>query len=199
MHIGIDISYWQQQFDFTKVAASEISFAYIKATEGKTRLEPMAKLQASKAQSSGIPIGYYHFAHIEADKAQEEANFFAQRLSVLPSSNLIPVLDIETNKANMKPDAVTQWITQFIQTMEQLGHERVMIYSYAAFLNTSLTKGHSLGGNPLWLAQYRTDDKPAALPSGWADWTIWQYTQTGTVPGINGNVDMNRCAVLPLV
>lgn len=199
MYKGIDISYWQgAKIDWAKVKASGITFAYIKATEGKGRKEPLAMSQANGAKLNNIKVGYYHFAHTE-NNAIAEAKFFAEVLKGLPPSDLIPVLDIEANKAGLKPDAIELWINNFIVTLQAAGINKIMLYSYGPFFNACLTATHPFGKYPLWLAQYRNDAKQPTLPRGWNKYSIWQYTQTGKVNGIDGNVDMNNCEILPTI
>lgn len=196
MYTGVDVSYWQQNINWLQVRSAGIDFAYVKATEGVTRREPQAMLQASGAQGAGIQVGYYHFSHIDADAPGDEAVFFASVLAGLPRANLMPVLDIETNKSHLGPQAVCAWITAFAQKMATLGYPSIMLYSFTPFLNISLPVGHGLT-MPLWIAQYRADNNPPSIPSGWDKYTLWQYTNQGNVTGIQGNVDMNKCDTLP--
>lgn len=197
MYSGIDVSYWQQGINWLKVKAQGIAFAYVKATEGISRKEPEALSQANGAKGAGLMVGYYHFSHIDTDAPETEAIFFASVLSTLPKADLMPVLDIETNKSHMDAPQVNIWIKAFMQKMAELGYPKLMIYSYTPFLNVNLPVNHGLA-NPLWIAQYRSDSNLPNLPIGWTHYQLWQYSNQGTVDGIPGKVDMNKCDTLPL-
>lgn len=199
---GIDVSHWQQNINWNKVKTAGVGFCYIKSSEGNTRREAEALKQGPAAKSVGIPIGYYHFSSLNdpnvVNDADQEAISFDAAMRLLPSYDLIPVLDIETNKSNLSPDLVQRWITEFRTKLASLGHRELMIYSYTPFIEQYLPAHHPFGDMPLWLAQYRDIDYPK-MPHGWTSYTVWQYSASGTVSGISGNVDLNKCLVLPLV
>lgn len=195
---GIDLSHNNGTINWTKVKAATpiISFAYIKATQGVGYKDPMTVTNATGAAQAGIKIGYYHFASLNnvldiAGDAASEANYFDSILKTLPPFQLMPVLDIETNEKNLNTQQVQQWINSFLSTLHALGHANVMLYSYKPFFDANLPANHPFGNLPLWLAQYRNVAAPS-LPVGWNKFTVWQYTDKGTVSGINGNVDMNK-------
>lgn len=195
---GVDVSHYQASPDWKKAKADGIDFAYIKATEGTTGRDAKTNLHGIGANAAGIKVGYYHFASLNdvnaAADAIAEAKFFDATLKTLPvAANLPPVLDIETNKSNLSPQAVQLWITTFLNTMVQLGHPVTIIYSYQPFLDQYLPANHPFGNNPLWLAQYRNVEYPK-MPHGWTKYTIWQYTNVGNVDGI-GQCDNNKAPI----
>ena len=194
---GVDISYWQgANINWSQVAGAGISFAIVKSTEGIGRHEPNALGQASGAKAAGLKVGYYHFAHAGQNTAVSEANFFADALAVLPSYDIIPTLDIETNKYNLTAQQMTQWISDFVTQAIAKGVPNIMLYSYESFFDSFLLPSTVLATSPLWLADYRST---AHVPHGWNNYNIWQYSQGGNVAGIQGHVDMNTCNELPLV
>lgn len=194
---GLDVSFYQKSnIDWKKVKTSGNEFVYIKASEGIGRVEPFAHIQAEEAQEANIKVGYYHFSHIDIDKAVDEANFFLRVLSNLPKSDLIPVLDIETNKSNLSSSVVTQWCNDFIIQVKTRFPD-VMLYTYTSFFDSTLI-GKKLITDKLWIAQYGNNIEPK-LPIGITKCNIWQYSQTGKVDGIGGNVDVNKAFDLPLV
>lgn len=198
---GVDVSHWQPNIDWKQVKDSNITFAYIKASEGSNRIEPLAKSQAEGAKAAGLLIGYYHFATLNdpnvVGDADSEAQLFALRLHALPQAELMPVLDIETNKSGLSPALVQKWISEFLVKMAALGYPKVMLYSYTPFLDQFLPPNHIFSQYPLWLAQYRNVAYPS-LPHGWSSYTVWQYSNTGKVAGI-GACDVNKCKVLPFI
>ncbi|HET6989677.1 MAG TPA: glycoside hydrolase family 25 protein [Bacteroidia bacterium] len=195
---GIDISHNNGTINWTKVklASPAISFVYVKATQGVGYKDPANATNASGATNAGFKIGYYHFASLNNNldvvkDATDEANWFDSVLKTLPLSQLIPVLDIETNEKKLTTQQVQTWISTFLSRMNFLGHKHVMIYSYKPFFDENLPANHSFGNLPLWLAQYRNVASPS-LPHNWTKYTIWQYSDKGKVNGINGDCDMNK-------
>jgi len=187
---GIDISHYDPKVDWVKAKEQGIDFVYIKATQGTTFVDPLCSTHASNAIPQGLKVGYYHFANCESD-ASAQAKFFCAQLARLPKYSLMPVLDLETNKANLTSFQIANWITAFLTEMAHEGH-KVMLYSYQPFLDQFLTHGHGFGILPLWLAQYRNVEKPI-LPNGWTSCALWQYTNQGHVDGVAAQtVDMNK-------
>ncbi len=198
---GIDLSHNNGTVNWAKIktASPSISFAYIKATQGVGYKDPMNATNATAATQAGIKIGYYHFASLNNNinvvkDATDEANYFHSVLATLPPAQLMPALDIETNEKNLTTQQVQQWISAFLSTMNSLGHPNILLYSYKPFLDSNLPVNHPFGNLPLWLAQYRNVLAPS-LPIGWNKFTIWQYTDKGTVAGINGSCDMNKADI----
>ena len=194
---GVDVSYWQgSNINWPLVANSGVQFAYIKSTEGVGRIEPMAHSQSIGAQGAGIKIGYYHFANAGGDSALAEATFFDRIIKTLPKADLIPVLDIETNKFNLSAQQMTKWMEDFVSCLHGLGYPNIMLYSYTPFFNQYLLPSTILAPTKLWIAQYTHAQAPS-LPHGYTKYDVWQYSNTGSVTGI-GQCDVNICSVLPL-
>lgn len=183
----IDISHYDPIVDFAKAAAADIDGVYIKCTQGEGFVDPLCLTNATKAKTNRVKVGYYHFADTMSDPIAQ-AKFFKSRLSILPQSDLLPVLDIETNKNELSPEKMETWITTFLEAFEN----PMMIYSYQPFLDQYLPATHQLGKNPLWLAQYRNVDSPH-LPKGWAKADLWQYSNLGHVDGVAAaTVDLSK-------
>jgi lysozyme len=189
--LGIDISAFQDKAINWPQVKQSMSFVYIKATEGINTIDALCKAHANGAYVAGFKIGYYHFALVSKD-AVEQARHFDNVIKSLPAYSLPPVVDVETNKADLTPEEMEAWISTFINTMNSLNYPVIMIYSYCSFLNQNLPENHTLGNNPLWIARYSNTLVSPPLPVGWDRFTIWQYTEGGTVNGITGNVDMNK-------
>jgi lysozyme len=187
---GLDISFWQgTSINWQQVADAGYQFVYIKASEGCFRVEPNANTQATGAQAASLKIGYYHFSHPSEDKAVDEANFFLKAIKNLPQADLIPVLDLETNKNNLTIEQMTQFANDFYTQMQNNGFE-MMLYTYTSFYNSFIV-GKDLLQKKLWLASYGSSP---ILPIGRSDYEIWQWTQKGSIPGISGSaVDLNIC------
>lgn len=195
---GIDVSHHNGTINWTKVKSSvpPVSFVYIKATQGIGYKDPANIVNANGAKAAGIKIGYYHFASLNntadiAKDATNEANWFNATMKTLPASDLLPVLDIETNEKQLNTQQVQLWISTFLNRMKELGHMNMMLYSYKPFFDDNLPANHPFGSIPLWLAQYRNVAAPS-LPHGWTNYTVWQYSAKEKVSGINADCDMNK-------
>ena len=190
---GIDVSKWQADINWKTVKSATnppIEYALIKATEGVQTKDSKAQQNGLGAKTAGIKFGYYHFARPYLDNAIKSAQWFAASLKSLPKGEIMPVLDLETNDGGLTPAQMQEWVTTFLNTMKSLGYPDVIMYSYKYFLNDNLPKDHPFGNMPLWLASYTNN--PPTPPNGWDGYEIWQYTDKGQVPGITGNVDMNK-------
>jgi lysozyme len=197
MILGIDISHHQGVIFFSEVVKDpqDITYVFIKATEGQTYVDGKLRYNSTEASKAGLKIGYYHFAtlntHNIINDAIAEANFFVDTIEKHPKPNMPLVLDIETNKAGLSPDQVELWVRSFFIQLERRGYDDYLLYSYTPFLNANLPANHDLGNIRLWIAAYVNMPSPR-LPRGWLKYYIWQYSAKGRVKGIVGDVDMNR-------
>jgi len=188
----IDISHYQTVTDWQKVKAA-VSGVMIKATQGVGYVDPAFTSHVQGAKAAEIPFGFYHFASLNnaanpTGDAVAEARAFAA--ACRPHTPAMPLaLDLETNPSNLTPAQVLTWVRAFFAELRELGMGNYVLYSYTPFLNQNLPANHMLGGIPLWLAAYTPQPK---LPNGWNGYWMWQYTDGGTLPGITGNVDLNR-------
>lgn len=185
----IDLSHWNDQVNWDKVKSAQVDGVYLKCTQGLRYIDPMCAKHAVNSKGHSISVGYYHFATL-TDDAAAEAKFFHDQLMKLPKSDLLPILDIEENKAGFTSTQVEAWIHLFNDTMNVL-NTPIGIYSYTPFLDQFLPNTHQFGQLPLWIAQYRNVTSPS-IPHGWTTAALWQYTNLGTVDGIHGTVDMSK-------
>jgi lysozyme len=198
---GIDVSHNNGTIDWEKVQASTPpnSFAFIKATEGVGYVDPMCLTNATAvSQKTKMRFGYYHFASLNnssnvSKDATDEANWFVQTLQTMPEATLAPVLDIERNDSKLTQAQVQEWISAFMTQMDVLGYGQVILYSYVSFLNDNLPANHPFGTLPLWIAHYTSAASPT-IPKGWTNYTIWQYSGSGTVSGVSTQCDLDKCS-----
>lgn len=192
---GIDVSKWQGVIDWPAVT---VRWAFMRATTGATRIDEQFARNWSESKKAGKLRGAYHYFIItESGKAQ--AQKFIATLGG-DFGELPPVLDIEprklasgeyetpTSKAALESE-LQVWLTE----VENATGMRPMIYTNKWALALLTTQPKWMGEYPLWVARYSaTPPSPSSLPTAWTEWTCWQYTSTGTEPGIIGNVDRNR-------
>jgi lysozyme len=186
---GLDVARYQGNIDFARARASGQHFVFIKATEGRDYIDPNFYANWNGARSAGMARGAYHFM-TWCSTAAEQAAWFRQ---MVPADRdaLPPVLDLEWNnhsscKAHPPKADVLEKVQVMLAAMEAHTGKMPIIYTDMNFFNDNL-RGEAIP-HALWLRS------TAAEPHeryGRTDWTFWQYTQTGVVPGINHEVDRN--------
>lgn len=196
---GVDVSSWQHPNNkpgdivWPSVAAAGHDFAIVKATESTTYKNPYYASDIKGARDAGMVVGAYHFARpkLPLTTAKDQARYFVNAIGTTRTARTLPpVLDIEDTGGLSKADTIA-WTKSFLTTVRSLTGRTPMVYSYDNFLRTSLGNSTEFKDYPLWYAKYSTTP-PGALPGGWKTWTIWQHTSQGTVPGMKGDIDLNR-------
>jgi lysozyme len=139
------------------------------------------------ANAAGVLVGYYHYAHPETNRALDEARAFVEATKGR-SPQLPYVLDLEGAAANLGKVELTTWALVFMREVKKLTCADVMLYTGAYFARDEV--GVELAEFPLWIAHYGALTPLAN--STWEKWTCFQYTSSGSVAGIAGNVDMNE-------
>ncbi len=179
---GIDVSHYQGAVDWAKVKADGVEFAFIKATQGVGyKYVDYFRNNAPVALGNGLEVGAYHYGTFgNVPEAITEARYF---LSVVKDFKLTYplVLDLEENKQGVNKQQLTDAAIAFLEVLENAGYF-AMLYSGKNFLETQLNESR-LKPYALWVARYNKELGRNA--------DIWQFTSSGKVPGISGNVDMN--------
>lgn len=190
---GIDTSRWQGQIDWQAARASGVSFAFFKATEGGDRIDPHFAEHWTAAGKAGVPRGAYHYFYF-CRPAAEQARWFIKHVP-RSAGALPPVLDMEwtpfSPTCTLRPDAasVRAEALVFLRLLERHYGQRPLIYTTVDFYNDN--QMWRLSAHEFWLRSVagHPSDKYPGRP-----WTFWQYSGTGLVGGIKGNVDLNAFA-----
>ncbi|KRV49814.1 lysozyme [Wenjunlia vitaminophila] len=196
---GIDVSRWQGSINWTSVRNAGIQFAWIKATEGTSYKDPNFNTNYPNAYYAGVIRGAYHFALPNASSGTTQADYFASNGGGWSADNLtLPgVLDIESNPYGaqcygLSTTQMRTWISDFYNRYKARTTRDVVIYTSPSWWNTCTGGWNGMATkSPLWVAHWTTASSPT-LPTGFSVWTVWQYTSTGSVSGISGNVDRDR-------
>lgn len=186
---GIDVSRHQGNIDWHAVARAGTRFAFIKATDGGDHLDPKFHANWQQSRAAGIPRGAYHFIYW-CRPAHEQAAWFAANVPAEPDA-LPPVLDLEWNnhsacKPTLSREEVLEKIRIILAGMEAHTGKVPIIYTDINF-HRDILEGVPLD-NPMWLRSVAAEPRERYRNR---DFTFWQYTQTGTVPGVRGEVDRN--------
>lgn len=185
---GIDVSKWQGDINWKSVSASGIDFAMIRSSFGSTDVDIKLKQNVSGCEKYGIPYGFYHYTYAKSvSEAKKEARFFIKTIRNY-SPEYPVVLDIEESFYNsMSRKEVTNIITAFMEELENAGYY-AMIYSGAKFL-TDNTYIEKLKAYDIWVACW--GDEERLISNYDYHYGMWQYSSTGRVKGIDGDVDLN--------
>jgi GH25 family lysozyme M1 (1,4-beta-N-acetylmuramidase) len=189
---GIDISHWQGHVDWGKVRSDNVTFAFMKATEGTYYADPTLHSNWDGAEKVGIYRAAYHFARPSRVKGSAEAQaryFVSQAGRFANKGDLPPVLDLEVT-GGLAPRALRPWVATWLATVQRLTGRTPILYFSPYFWIDHMGNSTAFTRYPLWIAHYTT--KAPLVPGGWKAWTFWQRTSSGHVDGISGLVDMNR-------
>lgn len=181
---GIDVSSHQEVIDWAATATDKsIKFAYVKATEGRSYKSRHYLYNIEQAHKHGISVGSYHFFRPTVPVSQQFDNFTS--IVKLKDQDLVPLIDIET-KGGMTGAQIADSVLAFARLLERHYGCRPMIYTGSSFYNSNL-QGR-LRGYKLFIARYSRFEPKLAD----AQWTLWQFSERGSVNGIKNYVDLSR-------
>ena len=193
--IGIDVSSYQGDINWEKVADSGVGFAMIRAgyrgySKGVVMEDKNFKKNIQGALDAGVEVGVYFFSQAtNVWEAQEEADYLLEAIEGYDVT--YPVVydwefiagNSEARTSGMKSDDVTHCAGAFCDMVKEAGYEPMIYFNQdLGYLTYGLDQLTDYG---FWLAEYN------AKPNFYYDFDLWQYTHRGTVPGIEGSVDLN--------
>lgn len=192
--LGVDVSAHQNDIDWTKVKESGIDFAMVRLGyrgygTGEAGLDENYIQNINGAREAGLDAGVYFFSQaITAEEAVEEANLVIESLEGMDVNYPVVydweiIYDDDARTDNVSVDVLTDCCVAFCETVKNAGYTP-MIYQNK---RTSIFKLdlNRLTDYDFWLAEYNSS------PTYYYDFDMWQYTSTGRVPGIEGDVDIN--------
>ena len=187
---GIDVSHWQSEIDWAAVAASEIRFCFIKATDG-TKSDHFFAKNWPAAKNLGLLRGPYHFFR-PAIPAADQAAFFMKSVGQLASGDLPPALDLERPEdwAGIAPPERTTMVHRWLEIVENGMGITPIVYLSPAFATEVLQNPASLDRFPVWFAHYTAAAAPS-LAAPWTTWNFWQYANDGQAAGMTSTVDLD--------
>lgn len=187
---GIDVSNWQRNINFSEVRNSGIQVVYIKASEGTTFKDPYFEQNYANAKVNGLKVGFYHFlTATSVEAARKQADFFISVISGKQYDCKL-AMDYEKFFGEGKTE-INEIALAFLQRVKQLTGEAVIVYSNLNNIKNTFGDDVAVEGD-LWLAYYSNPDNLINLNTSWDTYIGIQYTSTGKVPGISGNVDKDR-------
>lgn len=181
----IDVSDWQGQIDWAKVKADGVIGAIIRYADGDTLDKRFAE-NMKNAKAAGLHIGSYIFSRAKniAEAEAEATRLFNACKTYAPDMPLY--IDLEAKGLEKCANVVAQ---AFLVKMKALGGKGGVYANLNWWNNHLVDTAKNYSSNPFWIAQYNTtmDYKPSDRMG------MWQYTSSGSVNGISGKVDMDKC------
>lgn len=185
---GVDVSHYQGDIDWELLSENSIRFAYIKATEGSTHIDPEFYNNWKEAKKTDLKIGAYHFFSFDSPGELQAEHFIAQLESF--EGMLAPVVDVEYygDKPSNPPlrEDVNRELTIFLSKVEAHFGKKPVIYSTEEVWEKYL-KG-SYEEYPLWIRNVMAKPRKDVV------WTFWQYSNRARLSGYLGEesfIDMN--------
>lgn len=181
---GIDVSRYQGEINWNEVSRDKrVTYVYMKATESTGLVDRTYRYNLREAKRVGLPVGVYHFFSPKTSAHQQLANFMR---AVQPhTQDLIPIVDVEiAPKRKSQVNAFLKRLRVFINGVEKYFGCKPIIYTSQSFYKEFLA-GKFLDC-PFMLAKY-SDETPDVGED--IRFLIWQFTASGSISGITGNVD----------
>ena len=182
---GIDVSHHNGVISWKDVSKNKnIQFVYIKATEGRTYVDPKYETNITEARKAGLRVGSYHFFRMTSGAHEQFQHF--KTIVKKENQDLIPMIDVETTDKH-SIQQTRDSLRVFLQLVENYYGVKPMIYGTNRSYNTICN---------VWFNRYklylgRYGQNPPVI-KGSDHYLIWQYSENGKIAGISKPVDLCR-------
>ena len=178
---GIDVSRWQGEINWSQVAADDVSFVML-GTRSKGVVDPYFHRNIQQASAAGVKVGVYIYSlAVTVEMAEAEADFVLDLIHDYPVSYPVAFDMEDSTQGNLSKEELAAIANAFCKKISDSGYYPI-IYANENWLKNKLDM--SLMDYPVWVARY------SARPS-YQNPVMWQATSTGSIKGINGNVDID--------
>lgn len=191
---GIDVSTHQKEIDWPAVAADGVDFAILRLghrgyTEGGLFLDETFETNLQGALDAGLEVGVYFFSQaVTPEEAEEEADYVlnaldGQALAFPVAFDWEPITGDEARTDGLDGEVMTRCAAAFCKRVKDAGYRAAVYFNQTqGYLRYDLRE---LTDYELWLAEYGT------VPDFYYHFDLWQYSHTGRVDGIQGDVDLD--------
>lgn len=178
---GIDVSHWRGSIDWEKVADDDVSFAML-GTRYRGQVDPYFSEFAQEAHAAGIQIGAYIYSYaLDVEGAEAEADFVINLIKDYPISFPIAYDLEDSSQAGLTPQELAEMVNAFCGKIEAAGYYP-LLYANDYWLANRIDM--SMVNYDVWVARYE-------VKHAFSTPVMWQATSSGSIEGINGNVDIN--------
>lgn len=185
---GIDVSHHNEYINWQMLKEDRVSFVYMKSTEGLDHLDREYSSNYHLVKEVGLKIGTYHFYSFGIDGRGQALHFINN--SNIGSGDILPAIDVEHSKTNRAPRTKDE----YNRVIAELRNMEVAINKYYGvkpiiYTNKECYKLYikdNFPDNPLWICDLHQ------VPVGdYEHWAIWQFSHTGKLNSVVGDVDLN--------
>jgi lysozyme len=174
----IDISHWQSGVDFASIKAGGVAGVIHKATESTGYVDDCYAARKSQAAAAGVLWGAYHFLR--------PGNMVTQAQHFVATAGTIDLYAADHEDSGVSLNALKDFLTE----VKAITGKKPVIYSGHVLKEQLDDYDQELAQYPLWLAHYA--DTPSWPGETWPSWWLWQYTDQGTVAGVDPTTDLDR-------
>lgn len=184
---GIDVSHYQGRINWDEVAKDpNVSYVYLKATEGVNTSDDTYRYNFRECKRVGLKVGSYLFFRPRLSAKAQFQHFMS--MVDTKSQDLLPVIDAEVIKG-VSVRAFQTRLLELCQLFEKEYGKKPIIYTGRNFYNKYIHGNSRLQTYKYFIASY-TFEEPQL--NGGKEYVMWQYTATGNVKGIRGDVDQSK-------
>ena len=185
---GIDVSHHNPILNWDVVMEQNITFAYLKSTEGTSHLDRNYPYNYDLARKANVKIGSYHFYTFALSGKEQAAHFL--KTAKFNTGDLIPAIDVEHSSINVysKDKDYKKLVVDELKILENEVYEKLGIHP-VIYTNKDCYKLYIKGNFPdniIWMCDLHNDPSDDI-----ENWRIWQFSHKGELPGIDGYVDLN--------
>ncbi|MDR1743014.1 MAG: hypothetical protein LBR48_04245 [Dysgonamonadaceae bacterium] len=185
---GIDVSHHNTFIDWNRLREGNITFVYMKSTEGTSHRDRDYHKNYRLAKEAGLKVGTYHFYTFGMDGKRQAEHFI--RTSKIHSQDLVPAIDVEHSRFNIfsRDRETVRRTLHELKRLEQalFDHFEVhpVLYTnkecYKIYIKDHFPK------NPIWICDLHAEPR-----DGIDNWVIWQFSHTGKIEGVEKEIDLN--------
>lgn len=187
---GVDVSRYQNEMDWERTAQKGGYYAFMKATQRLTYVDPTFLTNWRRAKEAGLLVGAYHYFQPNYDARGQAEHFVNTVKGTGQPADLPYVLDVEEQGTH--PD-FANLVRICLQRIGELTGRKPILYANPYYLKTYLA-AIPKSDYDLWIASWTTQSEPL-LPAGWTNWVFWQYTSKANGPdwgAESARIDVNR-------
>jgi lysozyme len=185
---GVDVSHHNSYINWNQLRKQNITFVYLKSTEGSNHKDRDYKRNYKVAKDAGLKVGAYHFYTFGKDGKKQAQHFI--RNSIVKSGDMIPAIDVEHSAINRSCNnkelygKMIKELRNLESTLTKQYGKRPVIYTnkecYRMYIKNNFPD------NPLWICDLH--EEPG---NDYKNWVIWQFSHTGKITGVVNDIDLN--------
>ncbi|MEV7008792.1 GH25 family lysozyme [Streptosporangium sp. NPDC051022] len=193
---GVDVTEYQHpngaSVNWAQIRQSGVTFATLKVTRGTNKTNSYFRGDLAASLAQGIATAPYHYLTGTSSNAAAQADFFINTARAAGytghrSGELPPILDLEwtdDGTSSCPPYTTVSFAQTWLDKVQAAFGVKPWIYTSRGFTTTCMGSTTAFSSYPLQVADYSTSRTTPAVPPGWSTWLMWQYAETGSVPGV---------------